>query len=188
MHSVIYRDIRSRSLQGAVSKYTMRYIDLFEAKLPGPVAALLDKPLPIVLKDGRHGELMITHGQETRVLHGGLKVTATVDNQYAGSMSIYPNTVPRRRGDIDLYADDRGSWSVNSLHINDEFRRQGIATAMYNMLAKTGMKILPSGHYGGKLLPNGADLWHSNRPKVRLGQKPKPHRFWTVNDSATNQK
>jgi GNAT superfamily N-acetyltransferase len=152
----------------------MRARDIYEAKLPGRVAKLLNHSLPIVLKDGRHGELLITRGS-----HDGLTITATVDTQIVGSLSIYPNQVPDPHDDIDLYADDRGSWSVASLHVDDAIRRQGVATAMYDALAKAGLKILPSGQgYGGKLLPNGADLWQSNRPAPRLGQKPKLQRFW----------
>lgn len=150
-----------------------------EQELPGRVAKLLDKPIKITLKDGRQGILTVTRRNDE--LAQCLSVVVTVDGEHAGSMLICPNRVPPPEDDYDLYAEDRGSWSVADVWVNREFLRQRIATTMYDTLARAGMKILASGMgYGGKLSPYGRALWQSNQPPAKFfsGRLPKPQRFW----------
>lgn len=151
-----------------------------EPELPGRVASLLNTPKPLKLKDGRSATLLVTRTER------GLSVTAKVDGDYAGHMDIDPNRVPPPPSDpeeYDMFAENRGSWSVASVTVSPEYQRQGIGTAMYDLLARAGMKILPSGHYGGSLRPDGQSLWYSNRPPINFfsgkrGGLPKPQRFW----------
>src|SRR5262249_9780679 len=89
--------------------------------LPGRVQRLLDRPIPFTLKDGRPAIMQIEG-----IPNFGLSVMVEVDGQFAGSLSIAPNTIPPAEDDLDLYKQDRGSWSVVNVLVRPEFRRQGI--------------------------------------------------------------
>ena len=143
---------------------------LHETKMPDRMWRLLGKPLTITLKDGRKGVLKVERNRRE-----GLSVNVTVDGKYAGGLAIDPNDVPEP-GDVDLYAEDRGSWSVSDVFVNHDYQRQGIATAMYNVLAKAGLKIMRSGVYGGSLKPDGRSLWQS-QAQWKRGREVHP-RFW----------
>ena len=143
---------------------------LHETEMPDRVWRLLGKPIKITLKDGRTGILKVERNKRD-----GLTVNVHVDGKYAGGLSIDPNDVPEP-DDVDLYAEDRGSWSVSDVFVNDAYQRQGIATAMYNVLARAGLKIMRSGVYGGSLKPDGQSLWHSQAQWKRGREVHR--RFW----------
>lgn len=145
----------------------MRLCEAME--LPGRVDRLLQRPSKIRLKDGRIGILTVRPMDKDNQLvpldHAiNLSAVVEVDGVLAGSMDIAPNQYAKPEDDYDLDADVRGTWSVNNVHVNANFRRQGIATAMYDIFARAGMRILASGGgRGGKLMPDGASLWDTRR-------------------------
>jgi hypothetical protein len=163
----------------------MRYHEIItEAKtasvtLPPKAEAALGKVKKITLKDQKIVKLVLQRAEL------GVHIDATIDGMQfaAGSLSLSLNNVPAAPDDPedwDQYAEDRGSWSASSLHVDTTLRRRGLATAMYDYATRLGFKILPSGRgYGGKLLPDGDALWQSRRKSPRLGQRmPKQDRFW----------
>lgn len=153
----------------------VRYRDLIREalQLPSRVERLLRRPIRIALKDGRVGVLTVEpydHNNQRASLEQAtaLNLYVEVDGVIVGSMSISPNRFPEPDDDFDLNASVRGTWSVSNLYVADGTRRQGIATAMYDTLARAGMKILASGGgRGGKLLPDGASLWDTRRTMKR---------------------
>lgn len=142
--------------------------------LPPSLAKLIGTKKNIKLKDGSTAIIDVDLVTDYR----GISLGATIDGVFAGHASFSPNNVPEPDGDgFDLYADDRGSWSVTSVHVNSQFQRKGLATAFYDMMARAGMKIIASGRgYGGSLKPDGASLWDS-RAKWKNGRRVH-QRFW----------
>lgn len=156
-------------------------------KLPEKIQKLIGKPIPMSLKDGRKGILTIEPNERS-----GLHVSCEVDGEYAGGLGIDPNDLPAppEDGGWDQWEDDRGTWSVYDVFVNDPFRRQHIARTIYDLLARNGLKIMPSGSgHGGKLLPDGASLWKSQvKWKKQRGSSlktPVYPRFWKPSPKPT---
>lgn len=139
--------------RGAVREPLMEgrhYIDLVESQRIGRI-----KKVP--LKDGRVAELEMTLGT-LNGMENTLLVAARVDGEYAGSAKFHQNRyVPEWR------PEHAGSWSCTDVFINKNFQRLGIASAIYDMAARAGYKIIRSGVYGGKLTPDGSALWDTRR-------------------------
>lgn len=144
------------------------------ASLPPSLAGLVGKRRKIILKDGRVGLVEI----EPNLNYNSLSVSVLVDGVYAGGADFCENRVPPlQAGEHDLFAEDRGSWSVSSVVVNRDFQRQGIASGMYDIMARAGMKIIASGRgYGGSLKPDGAALWASRMTWKNM--RPVHPRFW----------
>lgn len=130
----------------------------------------------VKLKDGLIGVVTMSRDFNNPDDEDRIYVSIEVNGAEAGfALFGKNNNVP----DWDEEAID--SWSCMSVVVQPEFLRKGAATAMYDTMTKAGYKIIASGRYGGKLLPNGAKLWQSIQPSIRLGKPlPKPQRFWKV--------
>lgn len=148
-------------------------------ELPPKALLALEKVKKVILKDGSVAKLTLSRSDS------GVSVHATMDGIefFIASLHLSPNSVappPSDPDEWDQYKDDRGSWSATNVSVDTDFRRKGLATAMYDYAARLGFKILPSGRgYGGKLLPNGRSLWQSREKPIRFGRRPpKQDRFW----------
>jgi hypothetical protein len=158
-----------------------KFINLIESAMAGTVAEALDpmrtiapgtkKTKKVKLKDGRVAVLTIeyTDAHEKRP-YDQVQVVATIDGQEAAFADFSQNRV----GDEPWDARFKGTWSANNLRTYENFRRLGLATEMYAFATSCGMRIVRSGLYGGKLLPDGASFWNKQRPPWKLGSKPKP--------------
>lgn len=129
----------------------------------------------VKLKDGLTGVVTMSRDFNNPDDEDRIYVSITINGSEAGFALFGKNNVS------DWDEEAIGSWSCMSLMVYPEFLRKGAATAMYDTMTKAGYKIIASGRYGGKLLPDGAKLWQSIQPSIRLGKPlPKPQRFWKV--------
>lgn len=119
----------------------MRFRELFEAKEPTMGSTTS------TLKDGRALVLTLEPGNQ------GYVVTAEVDGDYAGGLRL-----TRSRNDDT-------TWSASDVFLNTEYRRLGIATALYNFAFKSGVRpIVPD----RKLTPDGDAFWRNH---LKSGEK-----------------
>lgn len=103
--------------------------------------------------EAEQDKLVITHREippNAMFRYGALAITATIGDQNAGSVMF------AKVGDNTLMAD--------ILNVNKNFRRQGIATAMYEHAYKLGYYIVPNEK---ELKPGGRKMWDAWRRKGR---------------------
>jgi GNAT superfamily N-acetyltransferase len=76
-----------------------------------------------------------------------------------------------------------GTWTAYDLWVNEEWRRQGVATLIYDTMEEAGMKTVPEGR-PGKLKPNGRAFWDNRRIREDVVEFPgtMPDEFNSLKD------
>jgi GNAT superfamily N-acetyltransferase len=148
-------------------------IDLIEGAVSS-MTEVIGQPSTMTLKDGT--EAMVTISREMRDGDECIFAEAHIDDKFAGYANFYVNRVP------EWDSEAVGSLSASIVSVNKEYRRLGIATALYDAVVRAGFKITRSGQFGGKLSPDGSALWDSRVEwKKKRGQllgTPHHPRFW----------
>ncbi len=147
-----------------ISKYGMRYYELFENNLR-------DLLSPTDLSaDGRAwvnslDEASAPNGIRCEISETdhGWRIDAYINDEHVGSLSIGT----ARYG--------RGGFAAMNVSVDKEYRRKGVATAMYDFAYKSGLAPLyPDSKQSG----DGSNFWHGTRmKKLKLG-RPLPPMEW----------
>lgn len=105
----------------------------------------------IVLKDGTPATL-----EATRIGHG-ISVNVEAAGEFCGGTTFGENS----------WADMPGTWSATTSHVNTEWRRKGVATAVYDAMEEMGYTVVPEPRHHKRSAD--AEAFWKNRKQVREG-------------------
>ena len=105
----------------------------------------------IVLKDGTPATL------EAKRIGHGISVNVEAAGEYCGGTTFGENS----------WADMPGTWSATTSHVNTEWRRKGVATAVYDAMEEMGYTVVPEPRHNKRSAD--AEAFWKNRKQVREG-------------------